>query len=112
MNRIFILTPLIVLLIICIFSLVYLLSGKDPNKPPSALLNKDIPIFESSSLYNAKDIIKTKDEPPPTYKIPATNIIMLIMQLMALKDGVSMSLSSASRLDNKSEDRDVTFPER
>ena len=61
MNRIFILTPLIVLFIICIFSLVYLLSGKDPNKPPSALLNKDVPIFESSSLYNAKDIIKTKD---------------------------------------------------
>ena len=57
MNRIFILTPLIVLLIICIFSLVYLLSGKDPNKPPSALLNKDVPIFESSSLYNSKDII-------------------------------------------------------
>ena len=53
MNRIFILTPLIVLLIICIFLLVYLLSGKDPNKPPSALLNKDVPIFESSSLYNA-----------------------------------------------------------
>ena len=61
MNRIFILTPLIVLLIICIFSLTYLLSGKDPNKPPSALLNKDVPIFESSSLYNAKDIIKTKN---------------------------------------------------
>ena len=61
MSRIFILTPLIVLLIICIFSLAYLLSGKDPNKPPSALLNKDVPIFESSSLYNSKDIIKTKD---------------------------------------------------
>ena len=61
MNRIFILTPLIVLLIICIFSLTYLLSGKDPNKPPSALLNQDVPFFESSSLYNSKDIIKTKD---------------------------------------------------
>ena len=61
MNRIIILTPLVILLIICIFSLTYLLSGKDPNKPPSALLNKDVPIFESSSLYNAKDIIKTKD---------------------------------------------------
>ena len=61
MNRIIILTPLIILLIICIFSLTYLLSGKDPNKPPSALLNKDVPIFESSSLYNSKDIIKTKD---------------------------------------------------
>ena len=61
MNRIIILTPLVLLLIICIFSLTYLLSGKDPNKPPSALLNKDVPNFESSSLYNAKKTIKTKD---------------------------------------------------
>ena len=61
MNRIIILTPLIVLLIICIFSLTYLLSGKDPNKPPSALLNKDVPSFESSSLYNSKEIIRTID---------------------------------------------------
>ena len=61
MSRIYILIPLIVLLIICIFSLAYLLSGKDPNKPPSALLNKDVPIFESSSLYDSKDVIKTKD---------------------------------------------------
>ena len=61
MNRIIILSPLIILLIICIFSLTYLLSGKDPNKPPSALLNKDVPSFKSSSLYNAKEIIKTID---------------------------------------------------
>ena len=61
MNRIIILTPLIILLVICIFSLTYLLSGKDPNKPPSALLNKDIPNFESSSLYNSKETIKTID---------------------------------------------------
>ena len=59
MNKIIILTPLSILLIICIFSLVYLLSGKDPNKPPSALLNKNVPIFESSSLYDSKEIIKT-----------------------------------------------------
>ena len=61
MNRIIILTPLIILFIICIFSLTYLLSGKDPNKPPSALLNKDVPNFESSSLYNEKKKIKTTD---------------------------------------------------
>ncbi len=61
MNKIVILTPLIILLVICIFSLTYLLSGKDPNKPPSALLNKDVPIFESSSLYNSKEIIRTID---------------------------------------------------
>jgi len=61
MNRIIILTPLIILLIICIFLLSYLLSGKDPNKPPSALLNKDIPNFKSASLYNSNEIIKTKN---------------------------------------------------
>jgi len=61
MNKIVILAPLIILLVICIFSLTYLLSGKDPNKPPSALLNKDVPIFESSSLYNSKEIIRTID---------------------------------------------------
>ena len=61
MNRIVILTPLIILLIICIFSLIYLLSGKDPNKPPSALLNQDVPNFDSNSLFNSKETIKTKD---------------------------------------------------
>ena len=61
MNRIIILTPLIILFIICIFSLTYLLSGKDPNKPPSALLNKNVPSFESTSLYDTKEIIRTTD---------------------------------------------------
>ncbi len=61
MNRIIILTPLIILLTICIFALIYLLDKKDPNKPPSALLNKDIPFFESKSLYNPDNYIKTVD---------------------------------------------------
>ena len=61
MNRIIILTPLIILLIICVFSLTYLLSGKDPNKPPSALLNKNVPSFESTSLYDTKERIRTTD---------------------------------------------------
>ena len=61
MNRIVILTPLLILLIICVFALIYLLSNKDPNKPPSVLINKSIPIFESRSLYDLDNIIKTKD---------------------------------------------------
>ena len=56
-----ILTPLVCLLIICIFILIYLLSGKDPNKPPSALLNQDIPSFKSVSLYNTENFINSKD---------------------------------------------------
>ena len=61
MNRILVLTPLIILFVICSFVLVYLLSNKDPNKPPSALLDKDVPLFESKSLYDKKKLIVTKD---------------------------------------------------
>ena len=68
--------------------------------------------YERAIYIRSIDTIRMKDDPPPTYKIPATSITMLIMQLMALKDGVSISLSNASRLDNKSEAKDVTFPDR
>ncbi len=61
MKKFILLTPLISLLIICIFVLIYLLSNKDPNKPPSVLINKDVPLFESRSLYNSDNFIKTKD---------------------------------------------------
>ena len=61
MNRVIILMPLLILLIICVFVLVYLLSGKDPNKPPSALINKNAPNFLSQSLYNSNRYVGTKD---------------------------------------------------
>ena len=61
MNRLIILSPLIILLVICFFALIYLLSNKDPNKPPSALINKNIPNFESKSLYGSENILNTKD---------------------------------------------------
>ena len=61
MNRIVILTPLLILLIICVFALIYLLSNKDPNKPPSVLINKPVPFFKTSSLYDNKNIITTDD---------------------------------------------------
>tara|TARA_B100000925_G_scaffold152156_1_gene114141 strand:- start:245 stop:772 length:528 start_codon:yes stop_codon:yes gene_type:complete len=53
MNKLIILTPLLVLLVISIFILIYLLGNKDPNKPPSVLINKDMPFFESESLYDS-----------------------------------------------------------
>jgi len=55
------LLPLIILLIITIFVLIFLLSNKDPNKPPSALLNKDVPNFETVSLYNSSDVLNSKN---------------------------------------------------
>ena len=53
MKKSILLIPLIILLAICIFTLIYLISGKDPNKPPSALLNKNIPKFITKSLYDS-----------------------------------------------------------
>mgnify|MGYP001162737303 CR=1 FL=1 len=61
MKKFIVLIPLILLLIICVFVLIYLLSNKDPNKPPSVLINKDVPLFESRSLYDFDNIINTKD---------------------------------------------------
>ena len=61
MNRLIILSPILILLIICLFALIYLLSNKDPSKPPSALINKNVPNFESNSLYEVNNIIKTQD---------------------------------------------------
>ena len=61
MKRIVIIAPLIILLVICFFVLSYLISNKDPSKPPSALLNKNIPIFSTTSLFNNEEIIRTKD---------------------------------------------------
>ncbi len=61
MNRFLVLIPLFVLLVVSTFALVFLLSNKDPNKPPSVLINKNVPSFESMSLYNFEDIIKDSD---------------------------------------------------
>lgn len=61
MNKAIIITPIVILLIICIFALVYLLDNKDPNKPPSALLNKEVPFFKSQSLFNANEIINNEN---------------------------------------------------
>ena len=61
MNRFIILAPLIIFLVICIFVLIYLLSNKDPNKPPSVLINKSIPIFVSKSLYDPDKNIRSQD---------------------------------------------------
>ncbi|MDA9748762.1 DsbE family thiol:disulfide interchange protein [Pelagibacteraceae bacterium] len=60
MKKMVILMPLIVIFTICFFVLIYLLSDKDPNKPPSALLNKETPYFETVSLYDDKVILNNK----------------------------------------------------
>tara|TARA_B100002051_G_C16606250_1_gene570720 strand:- start:448 stop:975 length:528 start_codon:yes stop_codon:yes gene_type:complete len=52
MKKIIIISPLIIILTISIFLLIFLLQDKDPNKPPSALLNQDMPEFNINSLFD------------------------------------------------------------
>ncbi len=57
MSRLIIISPLIFLFIICLFILIYLIDDKDPNKPPSVLIDKDTPEFSTTSLYDKEIII-------------------------------------------------------
>jgi cytochrome c biogenesis protein CcmG/thiol:disulfide interchange protein DsbE len=57
MNRTILITPFIILTAICLFFLIYILLGKNPNDPPSALLNKNLPPFSSINLYDKEEVL-------------------------------------------------------
>ncbi len=61
MKKIILAIPLILLTAVCLFFLLYILSEKNPNDPPSALMNKSLPLFKSYSLYNNQDTIDSAD---------------------------------------------------
>ena len=61
MKKIFLILPLILLTIICLFFLLFILLEKNPNEPPSALLNRDLPFFSSTSLYNKNKKLNSDD---------------------------------------------------
>ena len=56
MNRAILIMPLIVITAICLFFLIFILLEKNPNDPPSALLNKTLPNFSSINLYNKEEV--------------------------------------------------------
>ena len=57
MNRAILITPIIGLVIICLFFLIFILLEKNPNDPPSALLNKSLPTFSSINLYDTEEFL-------------------------------------------------------
>ena len=57
MNRAILIIPLIGLVIVCLFFLIFILLEKNPNDPPSALLNKTLPTFSSINLYDENEAI-------------------------------------------------------
>ncbi len=61
MNRIFLFLPISFIIIISVFLLIFLLQEKDPTKPPSALLNEELPQIELINLKNEKEILYNKD---------------------------------------------------
>ena len=61
MRRIILVSPLIFLTVVCLFFLLYILSEKNPNEPPSALINKKLPVFNSHNLYNNQDILESSN---------------------------------------------------
>ena len=54
MKNIVIKIPLIITIIIFLSFLYFLFQDKDPSVPQSALLNKKVPEFQSTDLFNDK----------------------------------------------------------
>ena len=61
MKKIFLFLPIIVIILISSFSLIYLLQKKDPNKPPSALLNENLPAINLVGLFNEEKVLSNFD---------------------------------------------------
>jgi len=61
MKKIIMITPLIALITICSFVLIYILSDRNPQKPPSSLINKNIPSFNIYNLYDENKTVKNSD---------------------------------------------------
>ena len=57
MNKLILSLPIILIFIISIFLLIFLLQNKDPNVPPSALLDKKIPPVNLVDLFNDNKLI-------------------------------------------------------
>ena len=53
--------PIIFVIFISVFLFIFLLQEKNPNKPPSALLNEDLPKFKLVNLFDKKESLSTKD---------------------------------------------------
>ena len=60
-KKIILIVPFILTLIISSFLLFYLLQNKDPKKPPSALLNEDVPKIKIPDLFNEKNFLTNVD---------------------------------------------------
>ena len=61
MNKILLYSPLAIFLVIIFFLLVFLIQDKDPNKPPSPFINKNLPNFDVVNLFDNEDKFSNND---------------------------------------------------
>ena len=61
MKKLILSLPIIIILLISSFSLIYLLQKKDPNKPPSALLDENLPEINLVNLFNEEEMLSNYD---------------------------------------------------
>ena len=70
MKQIIKFAPLVLLALVCLFFLLFIVFEKDPSNPPSALLNKEIPNFSTTNLFN-KNIKLSSDNIKRNVKLAA-----------------------------------------
>ena len=61
LKKIVLFIPFIILIVISIFYLIFLISNKDPNKPPSALLDENLPNLKLTSLFDENKNLQLQD---------------------------------------------------
>jgi len=52
MKKIILYSPIILFILITSFLFIFLLQGKDPHKPPSALIDQNLPYFVITNLFD------------------------------------------------------------
>ena len=70
MKQIIKFSPLVLLVFVCLFFLLFIIFEKDPSNPPSALINKEIPNFSTTNLFN-KNIKLSSDNIKRNVKLAA-----------------------------------------
>ena len=61
MKKIILYLPIIGVTLIFFILALYIFQKNDPNKPPSVLLNKDVPYFQTTSLFDNKKKFSNSD---------------------------------------------------
>ena len=60
MNKFILSLPIIFIVVISLFLIIFLVQNKDPSKPPSSLLNENLPKFKLNNLFDDNDSLSNE----------------------------------------------------